>query len=142
MRLRCENEHAAIKAMFDAFCKEVLRNTVFNYKRKMKRQSNREFLTPDPEQYLVIVDAVFDNYATDHLYISFDGRLYPLDNEKLYMAMLALPPQLLGVLLLKFWNGMKDASIAAYFSVTTRTVRSWRSRAINEIQRWYQESEP
>ena len=84
--MRCENEHAAIKAMFDAFCKEVLRNTVFNYKRKMKRQSNREFLTPDPEQYLVIVDAVFDNYATDHLYISFDGRLYPLDNEKLYMA--------------------------------------------------------
>jgi len=108
----------------------------------MKRQSNREFLTPDPEQYLVIVDAVFDNYATDHLYISFDGRLYPLDNEKLYMAMLALPPQFLGVLLLKFWDGMKDASVAAYFSVTTRTVRSWRSRAINEIQRWYQESEP
>ena len=87
--MRCENEHAAIKAMFDAFCKEVLRNTVFNYKRKMKRQSNREFLTSDPEQYLVAVDAVFDNYATDHLYISFDGRIYPLDNEKLYMAMLA-----------------------------------------------------
>lgn len=139
--MRCENEHVADRAMFDAFCKEVLRNTVFNYKRKKKRQSEREFVTPDPEQYLVAADAVFDNYATDHLYISFDGRLYPLDNEILYNAMLTLPPHFLGVLLLKFWNGMKDASIAAYFNVTTRTVRSWRRRAINEMQRWYQESE-
>lgn len=65
--MNCESEQAAAGAMFDAFCKEVLRNTVFNYKRKIKRQSSREVITPDPEQYISARDAVFDVYETDHL---------------------------------------------------------------------------
>jgi len=139
--LKCESEQAAASAMFDAFCKEVLRNTIFNYKRKIKRQSNREMLTPDPEQYVSVRDAVFDVYETDHLEIEFEGRIYPLDNEKLYQSMLILPHRLLGVLLLKFWHGQKDAAIAGYFGVTARTVRHWRSLAIAEIRKWYQEKE-
>ena len=74
--LNCESEQAAAGAMFDAFCKEVLRNTVFNYKRKIKRQSCREVITPDPEQYIFARDAVFDVYETDHLVIEFEGSIY------------------------------------------------------------------
>ena len=62
-----------------------------------------------------------------------------MDDEKLYLSMLSLPHQLLGVLLLKYWDGMYDADIAAYFKVTSRTVRNWRTRAINDIKRWYEE---
>ena len=139
--LKCESEQAAAGAMFDAFCKEVLRNTVFNYKRKIKRQFKREIITPDPEQYIDAKDAIIDTYETDHLYIEYEGGVYPLDNETLYQSMLTLPQPLLGVLLLKFWLGMKDAKIAGHFEVTTRTIRSWRSNAIAEIQRWYQKKE-
>ena len=88
--MNCESEQAAAGAMFDAFCKEVLRNTVFNYKRKIKRQSSREVITPDPEQYISARDAVFDVYETDHLVIEFEGSIYPLDNEKLYQSMLSV----------------------------------------------------
>jgi DNA-directed RNA polymerase specialized sigma24 family protein len=139
--LNCESEQAAAGAMFDAFCKEVLRNTVFNYKRKIKRQSSREVITPDPEQYISARDAVFDVYETDHLVIEFEGSIYPLDNEKLHQSMLTLPKNLLGVLLLKFWHGQKDAIIASHFGVSSRTIRQWRSLAIAEIRKWYQEKE-
>jgi DNA-directed RNA polymerase specialized sigma24 family protein len=139
--LNCESEQAAAGAMFDAFCKEVLRNTIFNYKRKMKRQINREVITPDPEQYITARDAVFDEYETDHLGIEFEGSVYSLDNEKLYQSMLTLPKNLLGVLLHKFWHGQKDAIIASHFCVSTRTIRQWRSLAITEIRKWYQKKE-
>jgi DNA-directed RNA polymerase specialized sigma24 family protein len=125
--------------MFDAFCKEVLRNTVFNYKKKKKRDLSRELITPDPEEFIDAKDAAVDSYETDHLYINFDGRSYPMDNEKLYQSMLSLPRQFLGVLLLKYWDGMQNVKIAAYFNVTSRTVRNWRNRAIDKIKRWYEE---
>ena len=135
----CESEQAAACAMFDAFCKEVLRNTVFNYKKKMKRDLRRELITPEPEEFIKSNDAVVDSYATDHLYIFFDGRSYPMDDEKLYLSVLSLPRQYLGVLLMKYWDGLQDAEIADHFNVTARTVRNWRGRAIDEIKRWYEE---
>lgn len=139
--MNCESEQAAAGAMFDAFCKEVLRNTVFNYKRKIKRQSNRELITPEPEQYIDARDAVFDVYETDRLFIRFEGSAYPLDNERLYQSMLTLPQNLLGVILLKFWHGQKDAIIASHFGVSTRTIRQWRSLAMTEIRSRYQKKE-
>ena len=133
--MNCESEQAAVGAMFDAFCKEVLRNTIFNYKRKIKRQSNRELITPDPEKYISARDAVFDVYETDH------QRRHPAQRYTFLDPMLTLPRNLLGVLLLKFWHGQKDAIIANHFGVSTRTIRQWRSLAIVEIRKWYQEKE-
>lgn len=136
--MKSESEKAAACAMFDAFCKEVLRNAMIDYLRKSKHIIVHELIVAEPEGYLGVMERTEDNYACDHLSIEFDGCSYTLDNETLYRAMCSLPKHLLGSLLLKYWQNQKDMKIAKHFGVTTRTIRNWRSQAIFDIQRWYE----
>jgi len=136
--MKSESEKAAACAMFDAFCKEVLRNAMIDYLRKNKHIVLHERPVSEPENYLRVTEVTEDQYSTDQLFIEYEGCSYSLDNDILYQAMRSLPQHLLGGLLLKYWQNQKDTKIAKQFGVTTRTIRSWRSRAISEIQRWYE----
>ena len=138
--MKSESEKAAACAMFDAFCKEVLRNAMIDYLRKNKHIVLHELPVSEPENYLRVTEGTVDQYSTDQLFIQYEGCSYSLDNDTLYQAMRSLPQHLLGGLLLKYWQNQKDTKIAKQFGVTTRTIRSWRSRAIFEIQRWYKEN--
>lgn len=135
--MKSESEKAAACAMFDAFCKEVLRNAVKDYKKKLRHIEENEFVTPNPERYISADLGAEDQHVTDHIYIAYQGHAYPLDNETLHRALESLPPSQLGVLLLTFWTGLRDKQIAAQFGVTTRTVRNRRSRALANLRRWY-----
>ena len=136
--MKSESEKAAACAMFDAFCKEVLRNAMIDYLRKNKHLVLHELPVSEPENYHRVTEGTEDQYSTDHLLIEYEGCSYSLDNETLHQAMGSLPQHLLGSLLLKYWQNQKDTKIAKHFGVTTRTIRSWRRRAISEIQRWYE----
>ena len=136
--MKTGSEKAAACAMFDAFCKEVLRNAMIDYLRRSKHIVLHELSVAEPESYMGELERIDDNYGSDHLSIEFDGNLYTLDNDTLYHAMLSLPKHLVGVLLLKYWQDQKDLKIAKHFGVTTRTIRNWRMQAICEIQRWYE----
>lgn len=139
--MKTESEKAAACAKFDAFCKEVLRNAMVDYLRKSKHKVLHEMLVADPENYLGTSERTEDIYSTDRLYIKCGGYSYALDNETLFQAMCSLPLHLLGGLLLKYWQNQKDAKIAKQYGVTTRTIRKWRSQAIFEIQRWYDDNQ-
>ncbi|MPN25583.1 hypothetical protein SDC9_172995 [bioreactor metagenome] len=136
--MKSESEKAAACAMFDAFCKEVLRNAMIDYLRKNKHINVHELTVAEPENYLGEMGRTEDHYSSDYLFIEFDGNAYSLDNDTLYKAMSSLPKHLLGGLLLKYWQNQKDIKIAKRFGVTTRTIRSWRAHAICEIQSWYE----
>lgn len=136
--MKSESEKAAACAMFDAFCKEVLRNAMIDYLRKNKHIVLHELPVAEPENYVAATEGAEDRYSTDLMCIEYAGNAYSLDNETLYQAMRSLPQHLLGGLLLKYWQNHKDTKIAKHFGVTTRTIRSWRSRAVSEIQRWYE----
>lgn len=136
--MKSESEKAAACAMFDAFCKEVLRNAIIDYLRKNKHIIVHELIVAEPEGYLGAMERTEDYYESDHLSIEYDKHSYTLDNDTLYRAMCSLPEHLLGGLLLKYWQNQKDMKIAKHFGVTTRTIRNWRSQAIFEIQRWYE----
>ena len=139
--MKSESEKAAVCAMFDAFCKEVLRNAVKDYKKKLRFVEKNEFVTADPEKYISADCSAEDHYASDHIYITYRGYDYPLDNDILRKGLERLPPSQLGVLLLTFWRGLKDAQIAEQFGVTTRTVRNRRSRALTNLRRWYKSAD-
>jgi len=139
--MKSESEKAAACAMFDAFCKEVLRNAIIDYLRKSKHVYVHELIVAEPENYLGEVERTEDYHASDYLSIEFDGTAYLLDNDTLFKAMSSLPKHLLGGLLLKYWQNQKDMKIAKRFEVTTRTIRNWRAQAISEIQRWYEDNQ-
>ena len=59
-------------AMFDAFCKEVLRNAMIDYLRRRKHISLHELPAAEPEKYLGARELFEDSYTTDQLLIEYE----------------------------------------------------------------------
>ena len=132
-----EQEQATRCALFDSFCRTILRNAIRNFNKKNIRLERLEWLSDDPAVYQRAGESVADDYPSDHLYIVYRGRPYILDNETFCRAMRELPEQQLGVLILGYWQGWSDKQIAKIFCVSDRTIRNMRNRAFREIRRWF-----
>lgn len=132
-----EQDKATCCALFDSFCRTILRNEMRNFYKKYVRQEHLERLSDDPAMYQRAEDAATDDHPSDHLYIVYRGKPYILDNETLCRAMRELPEQQLGVLILGYWQGWSDKQIAKAYDVSDRTIRNLRNRAFREIRRWF-----
>lgn len=138
--MKTEYEKAVACEMFDAYCKQILRNALTDYLRKRNNLNEHEIPTADMDTYINTEDETGVRSWVKPLFIEFEGQSYPLENETLQHALSTLSEQYLGVLLLKYWYRMKDLEIASHFQISERTVRYWRKHAISEIKRWYQDN--
>lgn len=130
----------ALCALFDSYCRTILRNAIRNYTKQLARRDKHEFLTDDPEAFVGVDRLTHDDYKSDHLYVVYRGKRYPLDNEPLYRAMRELSEREIGVLVLSFWLEQTDLEIAEELGVTDRTVRNIRSRAFQKIRGWFSQT--
>lgn len=131
------DEKAAIIALFDSFCKTVLRNLSRNIRRRLKKQAKREITTPDVAQ--ILYDAIHnDQYSTDRYTITVRGIEIGMYFECVYNALLNLPEKQLLVLALDFWCCWSDKDIATYMEVSEKTVYNLRQRAFLAIRRYYE----
>lgn len=135
--MKTEYEKAVACEMFDAYCKQILRNALTDFLRKRRHLAEREIPTADMDIYIGNEDEIDKRSWEELLYIKFEGKSYPMENEPLQKALSTLSEQHLGVLLLKYWHRMNDLEIASHFQIGERTVRYWRKSAISKIQRWY-----
>lgn len=107
-----EQEKSALCALFDSYCRTILRNAIRNYTKQLARRDKHEFLTDDLEAFVGTDRLSHDDYKSDHLYVVYSGKRYPLNSDTLRRGLESLPPSQLGMLLLTFWRGLKDAEIA------------------------------
>lgn len=121
-------------AMFDSYCKTVLRNASRNIKRTQKNRNKHVVMASEQLQYLFDQQGGEDTYSLYHLTIHADKFSCVVFNETLHRAMLALPEQQRMVLMLDFWKGWPDEKIAKHIRVTTRTVYNLRQRAFKAIR--------
>lgn len=78
-----------------------------------------------------------DGVPGEKLYVSYEGKNYPVRSLELYEKLIQLPYAQLEVLILKYWCCHTDQQIADIIGVSARTVRNRRSRALNELRmRW------
>lgn len=132
-----EQEKAMRCALFDSFCRTILRNAIRNFSKKNARTERWERLSEDPTSYYMVANAIIDDHPSDHLYVVYRGRAYVLDNETLCRAMRELPEQELGVLIMGYWQGWTDRQIAKVYGVSDRTIRNMRNRAFRAIRGWF-----
>jgi len=135
--LKTEYEKAVACEMFDAYCKQILRNALADYLRKKNFLNEHEIPTADMDLYIDTGNEIAERSWESVLNIEFEGQSYPLENEALHKALSTLSERYIGVLLLKYWHRMNDSEIASHFGIAERTVRYWRKSAIEEIKSWY-----
>ena len=122
-------------AMFDSFCKTVIRN----YSRTLvRRKNNRPENLDEPIEVLLELWGTHDEYPSLSNTFVVDGETYSIESDTLYKALVSLPEQQRTVLLMDFWNDMTDIEIANKLEVTPRTVYNLRKRAFREIKRFYE----
>jgi RNA polymerase sigma factor (sigma-70 family) len=136
--LKTEYEKAVACEMFDAYCKQILRNALTDYLRKKNYLNEHEIPTADMDLYINTGNVLAERSWESTLLIEFEGQFYPFENEALHKALSTLSERHIGVLLLKYWHRKNDLEIAAHFHISERTVRYWRKHAVTEIKRWYQ----
>jgi len=96
-------------AMFDSFCKTVIRN----YSRTLiRRKSIRPENLDEPIEALLDMWGTRDEYPSLSNTFVVDGETYSIESDTLYKALVSLPEQQRTVILLDFWDDMTDIEIA------------------------------
>jgi len=121
--LKTEYEKAVACEMFDAYCKQILRNALADYMRKKSYLNVHEFSMADMDTYMNTEYELNERSWVPPLFIEFERQSYPMENETLHIALSTLSERYIGVLLLKYWHRMNELEIAEHFHISERTVR-------------------
>lgn len=117
-------------AIFDSYCKTIIRNEGRNQQRGIWRRNSREVVSEDITQY----DPTMDTYPSDlHVLMVADSPCF-IQDEGLYHAMCTLPEKHRIAFMMHFWCNKGDGEISAHFERTTRTIRRWRRTSLAQIQ--------
>lgn len=116
--------------VFVSFAKTVLRNesrTLWRKERNRQRINQTEYIHD------------FDQAETDY-YVVYDNIIvvnrkeYTIHNEALFHCLKQLPNNWMEALVFRFWEKWTDIQIAAHFRVSERTIRNWRTKAIQRLE--------
>ncbi|SHI18828.1 hypothetical protein SAMN02745823_03171 [Sporobacter termitidis DSM 10068] len=75
-----------LTAMFDSYCKTVLRNASRNEKRTLKNRKKHEVIVDERMQYLFDSNTYVDTYSSERLVIWVDKFSCVVFNDTLYYA--------------------------------------------------------
>lgn len=127
-----------ICAMFDSFCKKVIRNCSRNLKRAAANQRKHYSTGSISVQYLLNSLTIEDKYPSKQYMIYVEDHPCIIESELLYHALEDLKENQRNVLLMDYWLSMTDEEIAKRLEVTRRTVYNLRNRAFSKIRRYYE----
>lgn len=125
-------------AMFDFFCKTVIRNYSRNLKRDAVNQKKHLTTVPSSAKYLQCYSIHKDAYPSEQNVFYVKKQPFIIENETLYLALKSLPENQRNVLLLDYWLKLTDKEIAKRLEVTRRTVYNWRNSAFSKIREYYE----
>lgn len=132
-----QEEEAKLEAIFDSYCKTVIRNAGRNIHKRYMRLLKNEVLVDFASGGFLDGTTIYDDFPSDILHIEYKGKSYPVRSIALHERLSQLPFTQLEALILKYWCGHTDQQIAGAIGVSARTVRNRRSRALNILRaRW------
>ena len=124
-----------IIAMFDSFCKTVIRNCGL---KRAKRNADKHSIG-EPVEFLLELLGHAAEFSHERMVLHADELSCEIQSETLYEALCSLPEAQRKVLLLGFWGGFGDEEIARRLSVTPRTVYNLRQRAFKVVKAFYEQ---
>lgn len=132
-----QSEEEKLQAIFDSYCKTVIRNASRNIHKRYKRQIKNEILVDFSSGGFLDEATQSQESPSERLFVTYKGQSYPVKSLKLYEMLIQLPPKQLEVIVLKYWCKHTDQQAADLIGVTARTVRNRRTLAQKKIRtRW------
>jgi len=132
-----QSDDEKLDAIFDSYCKTVIRNASRNIRKRYIHLLSNEVLIDFSSGGFPYETAKIENFPSDQIFIEYKGKNYPVTGVELYEKLIQLPFPQLEVLILKYWCGRTDQQIADEKGVSARTVRNQRSRALSTLRaRW------
>lgn len=132
-----QSEDERFDAIFDSYCKTVIRNSGRNIRKRHMRWLKNEISFDFSSISFLNEVLQTDDFPSNQLLIEYKGKKYPIADVELYEKLIQLPFAQLEVLILKYWCGQTDQQIAVEKGVSARTVRNQRSRALSTLRaRW------
>lgn len=126
-----------LNAIFDSYCKTVIRNAGRNIRKRYMRLLKNEVSIDFSTNSFMSEAVQAEHFPSDQLLIEYKDKKYPVADDRLYEKLIRLPVNQLEVLILKYWCGRTDQQVADEKGISTRTVRNLRSRALNTLRaRW------
>lgn len=123
-----------IRHRFDAYCKKVLKHTVIDLQRQLKRLNEREITfsaLPDAEMAKL---SVTDKYFANEYVFSLLDTSVGVNDYELGAALSALPADRRDIVLMSYFFDMTDAEIAARLNMNQRTVAYRRTSSLRLLK--------
>jgi RNA polymerase sigma factor (sigma-70 family) len=132
-----QSEIEKSQAIFDSYCKTVIRNAGRNIYKRYKRQLQNEILMDFSVGGFLDETAQDNEFPSDSLSIMYEGKEFQVKSLELYEGLTQLPFPQLEVIILKYLCKHTDQQVADIIGTSARTVRNRRSRALNKLRsRW------
>jgi len=132
-----QSEEEKLQAIFDSYCKTVIRNASRNIHKHNKRQLKNEILVDFSSGGFLDEATQSQEFPSERLFVTYKAHSYPVKSLKLYEMLMQLSPKQLEVIVLKYWCKHTDQKAADLVGVTARTVRNRRTLALKKIRtRW------
>lgn len=126
---KSKSDDQAICEMFDSFVKTALRRKSRNLVRDYLRRAKHEQPAWDIEGYEK--EGNVGQYDSVMAFeISVKGYVCTVYSEEVYQAFLSMDEKLLLVVILQYWENLRDDEIAEVCHISTRAVRKRRQKAI------------
>lgn len=117
-------------AIFDSYCKTIIRNEGRNRQRSSTRRNEREVVSEDPTQYAFCSDV----FPSEFHILEVAGVPCYIHNMTLYEAIRVLPEGHFVALFMSFWCDERDKEIANHLGRTERTIRNWRRTSLAQLR--------
>ena len=129
--MKFEIDEAAIEKEFDSYVKRVIRNSAFNYDKKVQNDFNNTLLSleeiSEQADYRNDIDEIADVFQVK-------GYNIKIDDDNLLKLIETMPEEIKNVLLLKFFQNFNDLEIANMLGLKRRTVNYRKLKAINYLK--------
>lgn len=130
---------ATIENQFDFICKRAMLDERKDYLKSLSRQSKREILFSEMNEYLVSQFSVTDNYPSDFHTFMLNGATIGVESDLLSEALQSLPDKKREIILLHYFMDMSDSEIAEMLKLNRSTVYRNRTGALALIKRFMEE---
>lgn len=140
---RTDNHELAVRRQFSAFCKKVIHNAAYDYKKSHidKHNPNEIYiddLREEDRKYLTTMD-IYD-FEFEHFEVADMNLKGQFKDERLLNAIDKLSARQKEVLLLSVIENETDTRIAEILNLDRSTVSEHRRKALNQLRKFLEEN--
>lgn len=111
-----------------------------NYMKSLSRQSNRETLFSDMDDYLISQFSTVDSYPSDFHIFTLNGTAVSVESDLLSEALRNLPDKKREIILLYYFMDMNDSEISEPLKLNRSTVYQHRISELNFTKKFMEEN--